>query len=217
MLKFSISLYAACFVGKVCGPLWSTCGAPLGEDKSGDTASIVNTKVARWANVPQNVTKVAQVPDACAHTAVDALCADACTMCCPAHRPVALPKELQEGGTWNDIYLDPSKPLVLDIGCAKGHYCLEVCRNHSQRSITKSLWGEVVTTMVGAGFCATARSKKVAGYASRFFSCIFGVLINPHPPYVHPRGAKPEVPTGDPTLCLWCIPSPQYQNQWKER
>ena len=33
-------------LGKVCGPLWSTWGAPLGEGKSGVKVGIVNTKVA---------------------------------------------------------------------------------------------------------------------------------------------------------------------------
>ena len=38
--------YAACFVGKVCGPLWSTWGASLGEGKSGFKVGIVDTNVA---------------------------------------------------------------------------------------------------------------------------------------------------------------------------
>ena len=51
MLKFSI--YPACFVEKVCGPLWSTWGAPLREGKSGVKVGIVNTKVARQARTRQ--------------------------------------------------------------------------------------------------------------------------------------------------------------------
>ena len=35
-----------CFAGKVCGPVRSTCGTPLGEDKLGASARILNTKVA---------------------------------------------------------------------------------------------------------------------------------------------------------------------------
>ena len=53
MLKFSISSYAACFVGKICVPLWLTLGAPLGEGKSGVTVRIVNTKGARRARAGQ--------------------------------------------------------------------------------------------------------------------------------------------------------------------
>ena len=51
MLKSVVPTYVACFVGKVCGPLWSTWGAPLGEGKSGVKVGIINTKVARraWA------------------------------------------------------------------------------------------------------------------------------------------------------------------------
>ena len=53
MMKFFISPYAACFVGKVCGPLWSTWGAPLGGGKSGVKGGIVYTKVASWAHARQ--------------------------------------------------------------------------------------------------------------------------------------------------------------------
>ena len=52
MLNSNIWTYATCFVGKVCGPLWSTWGAPLGEGKFGAKAGIVNTKVVRRANTP---------------------------------------------------------------------------------------------------------------------------------------------------------------------
>ena len=52
LLNLAISTYTTCFVGKVCGPLWSTWGAPLGEDKCGVKAGVVNTKVARRANPP---------------------------------------------------------------------------------------------------------------------------------------------------------------------
>ena len=48
----SILSFAACFVGKVCGPLWSTWRAPLGEGKSGVKVGIVNAKVVRRANPP---------------------------------------------------------------------------------------------------------------------------------------------------------------------
>ena len=43
MLNSAIWIYETCFVGKVCGPLWSTWGAPLGEGKSGVKAGIVTT------------------------------------------------------------------------------------------------------------------------------------------------------------------------------
>ena len=46
----AISTYTACFVWKVCGSLWSTWGAPLGEGKSGVKAGIANAKVACRAN-----------------------------------------------------------------------------------------------------------------------------------------------------------------------
>ena len=39
--------YAARVVGKVCGPLWSNWGAPLGESKSGVKVRILNTNVVR--------------------------------------------------------------------------------------------------------------------------------------------------------------------------
>ena len=35
MLNSTIWAYATCFVGKVCGPLWSTWRGPLWEGKSG--------------------------------------------------------------------------------------------------------------------------------------------------------------------------------------
>ena len=44
MLNSTIWTYGMCFVGKVCGPLWSTWGAPMGVGKSGTEAGIVNTK-----------------------------------------------------------------------------------------------------------------------------------------------------------------------------
>ena len=47
MLNSTIWTYATRFVGKVCSPLWSTWGTPLGEGKSGVKAGMVNTKVAR--------------------------------------------------------------------------------------------------------------------------------------------------------------------------
>ena len=53
MLKFSISSYAACFVGKVCCPLCWTSGAPLGEDQSGVEVGIINREVARRARCGQ--------------------------------------------------------------------------------------------------------------------------------------------------------------------
>ena len=51
MLNSTIWTYATCFVEKVCGRLWWTSGAPLGEGKSGVKAWIVNTKVVP-ANTP---------------------------------------------------------------------------------------------------------------------------------------------------------------------
>ena len=53
MLKFFVSSYAACFLRKVCDPLWSTWGTPLGEGKSGVKAGIINPKVARRARAGQ--------------------------------------------------------------------------------------------------------------------------------------------------------------------
>ena len=53
MWNSAIWTYATCFVGKVCGPLWLTGGAPMGEDKSGIKAGIVNTKVARRVRAGQ--------------------------------------------------------------------------------------------------------------------------------------------------------------------
>ena len=49
MLNSAILPYAACFVGKVCGPLWSSLGASLGEGKSGVKVGMANT-VGRQAN-----------------------------------------------------------------------------------------------------------------------------------------------------------------------
>ena len=46
MLNSAISPFAACFVEKGCGPLWSTWGASLGEGKFGVKAGIVHTKLA---------------------------------------------------------------------------------------------------------------------------------------------------------------------------
>ena len=53
MLNSAISTHAACFIGKVCGPLWSTWGAPRGEGKSRVKVGLVNTKVARRARAGQ--------------------------------------------------------------------------------------------------------------------------------------------------------------------
>ena len=47
MLNATIWTYATCLVEKVCGPLWSTWGAPMGEGKSRIKAGIVNGKVGR--------------------------------------------------------------------------------------------------------------------------------------------------------------------------
>eukprot|EP00667_Euglena_gracilis_P010820 EG_transcript_11026 len=43
------------------------------------------------------------------------------------NRPVAVPAEVVAGG-WAAVFADPTLPLVLDLGCAKGHYCLEGAR-----------------------------------------------------------------------------------------
>jgi len=40
------------------------------------------------------------------------------------NKPVAVP----EGGDWSKVFQDPSKPLVMDLGCAKGRFCLEGAR-----------------------------------------------------------------------------------------
>ena len=55
MLNSTIWTYATCFLGKVCGPLWLTWAAPMGEGKSGIKAGIVNTKVARRGKTPLEV------------------------------------------------------------------------------------------------------------------------------------------------------------------
>ena len=52
LLDSHISAYARCSVGKVCGLVRSTWGTSLGEDKRGARARILNTKVARRANIP---------------------------------------------------------------------------------------------------------------------------------------------------------------------
>ena len=52
LLNSHISAYARCLAGKVCGLVWSTWGTSLGEDKLGARARILNTKVARRANIP---------------------------------------------------------------------------------------------------------------------------------------------------------------------
>jgi len=36
-------------------------------------------------------------------------------------KPVPVP----EGGAWDKVFADLSKPIVLDLGCAKGRFCLE--------------------------------------------------------------------------------------------
>ena len=53
MLNSALSNYAACFVRKVCGLLWSILGAPVGEGKSGVKVKILNTKVGLQARVGQ--------------------------------------------------------------------------------------------------------------------------------------------------------------------
>ena len=53
MLNSNIWTYGTCFVGKVCGPLWLTWGAPMGEGKSGVNAKTVNTIVARQVRAGQ--------------------------------------------------------------------------------------------------------------------------------------------------------------------
>ena len=61
-LKSQILLFCAtCFVGKVCSAMWSTWGASPWEGKSGAEVGIVNTKVARRANIPPIL--VASKPD----------------------------------------------------------------------------------------------------------------------------------------------------------
>ena len=49
---------ATCFAGKVCGPVQSTWGNSLGEDKLGARARILNTKVARRARTGQLLPQV---------------------------------------------------------------------------------------------------------------------------------------------------------------
>ena len=48
-----IPAYAMCFAGKVCGPVQSTWGHSLGEDKLGARARILDTKVACPARAGQ--------------------------------------------------------------------------------------------------------------------------------------------------------------------
>jgi len=45
----------------------------------------------------------------------------------PHNRPVGVPPVVLSGG-WAAVFRDPTQPLVLDLGCAKGHYCLEGAR-----------------------------------------------------------------------------------------
>ena len=52
LLNSHISAYATCIAGKVCGPVRSTWGTSLGEDKLGAKARIVHTKVARLSFCP---------------------------------------------------------------------------------------------------------------------------------------------------------------------
>ena len=52
LLNSRVSAYRTCYGGKVYGPTWSTWGTSLGEDKFGARASIINTNVARRANIP---------------------------------------------------------------------------------------------------------------------------------------------------------------------
>ena len=44
-----IPAHATCFAGKVCGPVRSTWGTSLGEDKLGARARMLHTNVARRA------------------------------------------------------------------------------------------------------------------------------------------------------------------------
>ena len=55
MSNSTIWTYATCFVGNVCGPLWSIWGAPLGEGKSGVNAGLFHVKVARRARTRQTL------------------------------------------------------------------------------------------------------------------------------------------------------------------
>ena len=53
--KFLTKQYGIChakFCVKVCGPLWSTWGAPLGDGEFRVKVGIVDTKVAHPANLP---------------------------------------------------------------------------------------------------------------------------------------------------------------------
>ena len=52
LLNSHILGYARCLAGKVCGLVWSTWGTSQGEDKPGARDRILNTKVARRANLP---------------------------------------------------------------------------------------------------------------------------------------------------------------------
>ena len=54
LLDSHIWAFATCFAGKVCGPVRSTWGISLGEDKLGARAWIHNTKIARRANIPHS-------------------------------------------------------------------------------------------------------------------------------------------------------------------
>ena len=47
-----ISAYTRCLVEKVCSLVWSTWGTSQSEDKLGARDKILNTKVARQANIP---------------------------------------------------------------------------------------------------------------------------------------------------------------------
>ena len=55
LLNSHISAYTRCLVGKACGLVQSTWGTSQGEDKLGARDKILNTKVARRANIPPMV------------------------------------------------------------------------------------------------------------------------------------------------------------------
>ena len=55
MLNSTIWTYATRFVGKVCSPLWSTWGTPLGEGKSGVKAGMVPPPFYKQGTFPHRI------------------------------------------------------------------------------------------------------------------------------------------------------------------